>query len=527
MLLDAGPTPSLDSRRKGDGNAKHSRSALLRVLRVFAVESCWARGALTVAAIALAGAVARGETRPRYGRKIVGSVLGQPASLDPVRVKSQAEAQLAVLLYDTLYRVGEEGEIVPHLAVDMPALSADGREARIRIVKGALFQDGSALGPADVAQSLDRLSRSDAAWLLAPVASISQDREVVVLALRRPTPELAEILAAPQASITAGGRAPGKKPNGSGPFAPARGAAKKGSLLLVPWERHFAGRPYADKLDLRWFDQATAEARAYEVGELNLSFRGPVAFSGHEPKYPTEVTAGPAVVMAYVGFGRGHGRAFDNVDLRRAVSLAIGRDSLRSIGTGERVEPTPFPIAQDLAGPEPAPADLEAHVAEARAALARAAAKVKALGGKTTWELLVDRTRPDDREIGEKVVAALFRIGLGCKITELDAPALDARLLRGDYDLVIGQLAPPGPSPALQIAAAFAAGGEGFAAAQMTTAPLAIDVALTAFAQRLPILPLFHRAIRVHHRVDVRRVAFDATGRLLYPDMFLFGGYTK
>ncbi len=484
------------------------------------------RLALTVTLVAAFGN-AHGETRPRYGRTIVGSTLGQPATLDPVRVKSHAEAQLVALLYDTLYRIGEEGEIVPHLAVELPLVSSDGREARIRIQKGALFQDGSQLGPGDVALSLDRLSRSDAAWLMAPVASISSDKDTVILSLRRSTPELAEILAAPQASITPGGRAPGKKPNGSGPFAFARGPQKKGGLVLAPWERHFAGRPYADKLDLRWFEGATAEARSYEVGELNLSFRGPVAFSGHQPKYPTEMTAGPAVVMAYVGFGRGHGRAFDNRDLRRALSLAIGRDSLRSIGTGERVEPTPFPIAQDLAGPEPQAADLQARVAEARAALARATPKVKALAAKTTWELLVDRTRPDDREIGEKVVAALFRLGLTCKITELDAPALDARLLRGDFDLHVGQLAPAGPSPALQIAGAFAAGGDGWAAAQMTSAPLAIDAALAAFAERLPVLPLFHRSIRVHHRVDVRRVAFDATGRLLYPDMFLFGGYTK
>jgi peptide/nickel transport system substrate-binding protein len=478
--------------------------------------------------VALAwGPLVRGETRPRYGRKIVGSTLGQPATLDPVQVESHAEAQLAMLLYDTLYRIGEEGEVIPHLAVDLPAVSSDGREARIRIHKGALFQDGSPLTAGDVEHSLGRLSRSGAAWLMAPVAAVHHDKEVVIVTLRRSTPALAEILAAPQASITPGGRAPGKKPNGSGPFAFPRAAQKKGGLVLVAWERHFAGRPYADKLDLRWFAGAIAEARAYEVGELNLSLRGPVAFSGHQPKYPTEVTAGPAVVMAYVGFGRGHGRAFDNRDLRRALSLAIGRESLKSVGTGERVEPTPYPIAQDLAGPEPSAAELQVRLAQARAALARATPKVKALAAKTTWELLVDRSRPDDRAIGEKVVAALFRLGLSCKITELDAPALEARILRGDFDLTIGQLAPAGPSPALQIAGAFAAGGDGWAAAQMTTAPLAIDAALAAFAERLPVLPLFHRSIRVHHRRDVRRVAFDATGRLLYPDMFLFGGYTK
>jgi len=52
-----------------------------------------------IAAVVAAAAVARGETRPRYGRKIVGSVLGQPASLDPVRARSHAEMQLAMLLY--------------------------------------------------------------------------------------------------------------------------------------------------------------------------------------------------------------------------------------------------------------------------------------------------------------------------------------------------------------------------------------------------------------------------------------------
>jgi ABC-type transport system substrate-binding protein len=403
-------------------------------------------------------------------------------------------------------------------------VSSDGREARIRVRTGVLFHDGAELTAQDVELSLERLARSDAAWLLAAVSSIGHQGDEVVLGLRRATPELAEVLAAPPTSVTHGGKAPGKA-SGTGPFAIGRGVARRGSLALAAWERHFAGRPYADRLELRWFEGASAEARAYEVGDLNLSFRGAVAFSGHAPKYPTEVTAGPAAVLVYVGFGRGHGRAFDDRDLRRALSLAIGRDSLRHIGTGERVSPTPHPVAEDLGGREPGGAELNVRADEARAALVRARPRVKALASKTTWEVLVDRSRPDDREIGEKVVAGLFRLGLIGKITELDAIALSTRLVRGDYDLHVGQLAPVGTSPALQIAAAFAAGGDGWAAAQLAAGPLDTDAALLRFAERLPVLPLFHRSIRVHHRVDVRRVAFDATGRLLYPDMFLFGGY--
>ncbi|HUS67421.1 MAG TPA: ABC transporter substrate-binding protein [Kofleriaceae bacterium] len=476
--------------------------------------------------LGLAPSTADAETRPRYGRKLFGSTLSKPVEMDPARARTQAEVQLASLVYDSLYRVGDAGAPVPHLAAALPALSADGREARITLRPGLRFQDGSVLDAADVAASLRRLAQTRAGWLTAPVANVTADgTDVVVIALRRPAPELAALLAAPQAAVTPSGRAPSGKRVGSGPFRVDR--AGRGQIALLPWDGHVAGRPYADRLELHWYEGTTAEASAYEVGDLNLSFRGAVAFTGHQPKFPTEVVAGPAVLLSYVGFGRAHGRAWDDRDLRRALSLAIGREGLRHIGTGELVVPAVSPVAADLGGAAPAPAALEPDEAGARAALARAASRFKVLAGKAkpTFDLLIDRSRPDDREIGEKVVGALFRIGLQARLVELEPDALAQRVERGDFDLVIGQLAPAGAAPALQIAGAFAAGGDPWAAEQLAVAPLDADAALVSFADRLPILPLFHRAVRVHHRVDVRRLRFDAIGRLQYPDMFLFGGY--
>ncbi|HTE52074.1 MAG TPA: ABC transporter substrate-binding protein [Kofleriaceae bacterium] len=477
-----------------------------------------------LAATAIA-APARAETRPRYGRALVGTLLGRPTTFDPVEARSHAEAQLVLLVYDSLYELTDDGELVPHLALGRPTVSADGLEARVRLRRGVLFQDGSALGPADVVASLERLRRSRAGWLLAPVASIAAVGDEIVLRLGRPAPELIELLAAPAAAITPGGRAPRRLPVGSGPFAMRR-APRATGLTLDAWDQHFAGRPYADRLELGWFTGQTEEAQAYEIGRLNLSFRGSVAFTGHQPKYPTEVSSGPAAILAYIGFGRAHGRAFDNRDLRQALSLALGRDSLRHIGSGERILPTIYPVAIDLGGREPRREDLLARTDAARAALNRATRSVAALSGRRpTLDLLVDRTRPDDREIGERVVGALFQLGLSARIVEVDAAVLVARAARGECDLYIGQLAPPGPAQASQMAAAFAAGGDGWAAAQLASGPLDVEAALAAFGERLPVVPLFHRAIRVHHRVDVRQVWFDATGRLLYASMHLFGGY--
>jgi len=486
--------------------------------------------------VAVAAGEAGAETRPRYGRDLVGSLLGRPATFDPVEARSHAELQLVALLYDALYQVGDDGVVAPDLAVGMPALSADRFEARVRLRPGVLFHDGSQLGPADVIASLQRLRRSRAGWLLAPVASMENAGDEIVFRLTRPVPELAQLLAAPAASITPAGRAPPpaaiaagraarRLPVGSGPFAMRQPQSATG-LSLEAWEKHFAGRAYPDHLQLAWFEGQSDEAQAYEVGKLNLSLRGPVAFTGHQPKNPTEVSSGPAVILAYVGFGRAHGRAFDSRELRQALSLAIGRDGLRLIGTGERVLPTPYPVAVDLGGREPRREELLARVDAGGAVLAHAGGRIRFLTGrpKPTLDLLVDRSRPDDREIGEKVVGALYQLGMNARIVALDAAAMAARVARGECDLYIGQLVAPGPSQESQLAAAFAAGGDDWAAEKLAAAPLDVDAALAAFGERLPVLPLFHRAIRVHHGVDVRQVGFDAAGRLLYASMYLFGG---
>src|SRR5262249_50858907 len=161
-----------------------------------------------------------------------------------------------------------------------------------------------------------------------------------------------------------------------------------------------AGRPYLDGLTLRWFEDATEEARAYEAGESDLSLRGATAFTGHEPKYPTTVHEGPPTVMTYIGFGAAHPRDADPV-FRAGVSAAMNRAALRYIGTGERVVPASMPAG----------------------ALTETAAPVKADG---PLELIVDRSRPDDVDVATRVVAALDRAGVAVSYLAL-APAEYAR----------------------------------------------------------------------------------------------------
>lgn len=487
--------------------------------------------AALLAVVVTAAPAARGEGRPEYGGDVVGSLLGEPSTLDPVHARTHAEVTLVSLIFDTLYRFDDKGRVRPHLASALPRISADRLTAHIPLVSGVTFHDGGPLSAADVAASLQRLAGdARAGWLLAPVRGVRAGEGEVIIDLRRDTPELAQLLAAPQTSITPRGAAPaGDRAIGTGPFALRVIDRRARRVVLGAFDGHFAGRPYLDTVELDWFQDPDEEARRYERGLTHMSLRGAVAFSGHQPKFATDEVEGPATLLVFVGFGRAHKPVENSRDFRHALSLSVARTGFRGVGTGERVVPAVYPDAVDIGGEATDRADRSERPAEARAALARAARRVPQLAGaasKLDLEVLIDKSRPDDREVAEKVVAALYRLGVRSHIVALATPAFAAHTQRGACDLYIGQLATPVPVPALATAAAFAVGGDDWTRRMLTKARLRPDGARVWFDQRLPILPLFHRAVRVHFRHDLRGVGFDGTTRLGLADVFARGAAT-
>lgn len=490
----------------------------------------------------------RAETRPGYGGTVKAGLLGAPATVDPVRARTHADTSLVALLFDTLYRVdGKQPDgslrVVPHLASALPEVDASGLSARVPVRTDVRFHDGTALRSTDVTRSLARLRTSAASgYLLAPVKNIVRRGDAVVFTLHRKTPELAALLSAPAAAITPAGKPPTwRRAMGSGPYRLARLDGAKKSLHLFAHERHFAGRPYLDKLLLSWYERPYDEATAYESGTTHLSLRGAVAYDGHIPKYRTREATGPATILAYVGFGRtrAHARITGDIDFRRALSLAVERDAFRSVGTGEQIAPSVHPVATAIGGPPTAAKERRARLSQARAALGAAARRVEELSARADrdrdgvrdfeLELIVDRTRPDDRAIAGKVVLSLYRLGIKARIVELDTATFAERVRTDACDLYIGQLAMPLAIPEVALVSAFVAGGDDWATGVFKRAgigdPRGFDRArgLRQFAARLPIVPLFHRALRVHHRDDVRGIHFDDSSRLQLTDLFFFG----
>lgn len=473
-----------------------------------------------------AGSAARAESRASYGGTLVGSLTGEPTSLDPVLARSHAEVTLVGLVFDALYQVLPDGRIAPQLAAALPALDGAGTSARIALRRGVTFHDGHALEVADVVASLRRL-RAAAPGLLPGVTAVSADGDDLVVRLAAPVPELAALLAVPATAVTRGGTAPTDGAAiGTGPFAIRAVERSKRRIRLTAHAGHVAGRPFVDELQLDWFGEPAGEAKRYETGGAQVAARGASVFAGHAPRYATVELESAATVLSYVSFGRAHAAVTGNLDFRRALHLALVRSGLAGTGIGERLVPAASPIAADLGGPAMAASAAAGDLEAAQAALGKAAAKVADLGADRRagldLKILVETSRFDDRELAERVARALDKLGIGAAIEAVTPAALRSKVASGAYDLAIGQLAPVGSLAATWLLA-FEAGGSSWARDRLARGTFDGRAAEAEFAASLPIMPLVHRAIRYQLRTDVRGVGVDASARLVWADLFFFG----
>jgi hypothetical protein len=106
------------------------------------------------------------------------------------------------------------------------------------------------------------------------------------------------------------------------------------------------------------------------------------------------------------------------------------------------------------------------------------------------------------------------------RVEALRTDEYQSRVASGSCDLWLGQLLAPTPDPLHEILLAFAAGGDSWAVAERRAGRLDRARALVGFGQRWPIVPLYHRAVRMHHRDTWHGLGFDALGRASYADAY-------
>jgi oligopeptide transport system substrate-binding protein len=212
---------------------------------------------------------------------------------------------------------------------------------------GLTFHDGSPVRAQDFAFAWNRLADPLAAapyaFLLEPIEGFKDYRRrlrvsrlsgvttpddlTLEVRLVRPWRDFVSLLSHPALSPvppSADADTFGSQPVGNGPFRVASTLSPGSPLLLQRFDGYSGTLPAIASIEFRTFERASDAWPEFLTGELDVAPIPPALLADAESRYGdhgiTDLTR-----LLYCGFDQDD-QAFQDPDLRRAVSLAIGRD---------------------------------------------------------------------------------------------------------------------------------------------------------------------------------------------------------
>jgi peptide/nickel transport system substrate-binding protein len=255
---------------------------------------------------------------------------GGPSSLDPRRGSDEASRRVCDLLFNSLFRTGDDGGVVPDLALS--AGQRDDRTLEVILRAGVRFHDGRPLTSDDVAETYRSvLAGRVASFRRADLEAIdtieTPDARTLVFHMSRPFAPLVSNLTLPILPAR-GSDDPEHHPIGSGPFRLVR-YRKDEDLLLEAFDGYFEGRSRLSSVRLRILPSETSRLleMLHGSGDLVVNDLAPEQFARLEGTPGFEVASRPGRNVVYLIFNLSH-PALRDVRVRRAVAQALDRGAI-------------------------------------------------------------------------------------------------------------------------------------------------------------------------------------------------------
>jgi peptide/nickel transport system substrate-binding protein len=399
-------------------------------------------------------------------------------SLDPHRSIGGDEVWLKPV-YDTLLHIEDSpdgAQLGPQLATSFE-VADDGLTVTFTLREGVMFQDGTPFDAAAVQANIERAKSPDSrvVSLLATIASVDVvDDTHVAFHLTEPDAGVpwAMALNATGSMVSPAAFATdiSAKPVGTGPFTLV--SAQQGAdAVYERWDGYWdPDAALVKKLVISTVADANARLNGLRSGTYDAAFISqPEQAKELEAEgyhYVDGLVPGPFAVLLNSAMP-----PFDDVRVRRAVSMAIDRKAISEHLLGGVAPPVYQPFSKILPGYDPA-LDVDPYNPEEAKQLIEEAG---ATGAKVT--LLQVQTPPLDA-MCEVVQQALTDVGLAVELAPLDFASARTRWVEGgDQAFVIGMRS--GYVPSVALANAFLGGDN--------PAPPPEDlVAMAASAKALP-----------------------------------------
>lgn len=363
------------------------------------------------------------------------SVNAKTGTLDPLLVTATHDVRLLKLIGGTLFELTpDSSEVTPSLASGSE-LSEDGLQYTVTLKDGATFTDGTPLTAADVVATFERARSYEANAYVGQIAPLSAveavDHGTVRFTFTRPYPSFETFLAYPNMAILKAAEigadlAIPAVPTFAGAFS-VEGDYFSNKFSLERYAEFAGDAPAAKTIDVVVVTDANSRIQQVRTGQIDFAVDPlPSQLSSLEGDVLPQVTE--SVGFYYLNMNN-KGDITADVNVRKAISLALDRGQIANIATGGYAKPMsgffPEAFASGYAG------DVEKDVAAAQ----------KLLDGTACAEgcelsLLVSEEWAQQAAV--VIQQNLAEIGITASIESAERQVEIGRLFDADFDLNVG-----------------------------------------------------------------------------------------
>ncbi len=386
-------------------------------------------------------------TGPKAGGTLTMAIEAEPQHIDPHLSQSNLVTSIVDLSYDYLWRWDYDfGNFVPNLAESW-AWKTD-TEFDVVLRQGARFHNGREVVASDVVYSVERIldpktGSPNAGYLSLVDSVVATGKYTLSIKLKGPWYGLQDVFArfvaiVPKEAVDDFGDLR-LRAVGSGPFKFVSWTPGYGMEFVKNPDYWDAGKPYLDKVVLRFMPEYNTAKNALLSGEIDI-INWPDSADVNSLKANSNLVLHfyDTQAIMYVNINTSKG-PLASKDVRKAIALATDRNAYNQAlyrGMGSLAY-TPIPSSQPYHKKEwETKQDIEA----AKALLAKA-------GYPNGFEINILALKGSEEIMGEVLQSDLSKIGIRGKVTIAEIPiALDAIFTKEDFDLaVLGDAFSPDP----------------------------------------------------------------------------------
>lgn len=368
-------------------------------------------------------------------KNVTVSLGSKPKSLDPAMYNEIPSLSIAKQIYNTLFQVDENGNVIPELAETFEYITPT--ELLIKIKKGVKFHNGEELKANDVIFSLNRMIEKPATKVMLDVIEeVNEiDEYTINVKLKEPSAPLLYTLSYPLTAILNEKYTISKDGNiatdamGTGAFKYVDwGDGEK--IQLVANKDYFGEKAKIDELIFRAIPENTSRLAALETGEIDIATIAPIDIQTVDNRPDLYAISFPTTSTEYLTLNTAR-EPFNNKDFRKALNYAIDKQSIvdavylgKASVANTIVNPTVFGSDQTVGKIEYNPEKAKEHLEKS--------------GVKNRTIKIMSNDNPIRLQAAQIVQANLKEIGINADIETVEWGTYLQMTAQGEFDIFIG-----------------------------------------------------------------------------------------